>query len=90
MRPLFTIPAGELLAGGHIERHFRNTNVWVPSKDTGTDLLVTNRRNSASVSLPVKLSRDFWVTDSFAKFQKPLRTCGLLGSLACRLRTSNE
>lgn len=76
MRPLFTIHAGELLVGEYIERHFRNTNVWVPSKDTGTDLLVTDKRNSTSVSLQVKFSRDFLVTDLPAEFQKPLRACG--------------
>ncbi|NWG86127.1 MAG: hypothetical protein HXY26_01205 [Hydrogenophilaceae bacterium] len=53
MRPLFTVHAGELLAGEYIERHFRNTNVWVPTKDTGTDLLVTDKKNQATVSLQV-------------------------------------
>jgi hypothetical protein len=76
MRPLFTIHAGELLAGEYIERHFRNANVWVPSKDTGTDLLVTDKKNKISVSLQVKFSRDFLVTDLPADFQKPLRACG--------------
>lgn len=76
MRSIFTIHAGELLAGEYIERHFRNTNVWVPSKDTGTDLLVTDKKNSTSVSLQVKFSRDFLVTDLPAEFQKPLRACG--------------
>jgi hypothetical protein len=76
MRPLFTIHAGELLAGEYIERHFRNTNVWIPSKDTGTDLLITDKKNQTSVSLQVKFSRDFLVTDLHAEFQKPLRACG--------------
>lgn len=76
MRPLFTIHAGELLVGKYIEGHFRNTNVWVPSKDTGIDLLVTDKKNAISVSLQVKFSRDFLVTDLSAEFQKPLRACG--------------
>jgi hypothetical protein len=33
--------------------------VWVPSKDTGIDLLVTNATNTKSVSLQVKYSKDF-------------------------------
>src|SRR5690554_1866372 len=45
MQPLFTIHAGEYLVGSHIEQHLRDpngdkVNVWVPSKDTGIDLLV--------------------------------------------------
>lgn len=76
MRPLFTIHAGEFLVGEYIERNFRNTNLWVPSKDSGIDLLVTNKNNTKSVSLQVKYSRDFLVTDLPAQFQKPLRACG--------------
>ncbi|MBE7421272.1 MAG: hypothetical protein HS110_02285 [Zoogloeaceae bacterium] len=76
MRPLFTIHAGELLVGEHIERHFRNLNVWVPSKDSGIDLLVTDKKNKRSISLQVKYSRDFLVTHLPAEFQRPLRACG--------------
>jgi hypothetical protein len=41
MRPIFTVHAGEFLAGQYIEREFKK-NVWVPRKDTGIDLLVTD------------------------------------------------
>lgn len=64
MRPLFTVHAGELLAGEYDERRFRSVNVWVPSRDSGVDLLVTDRANHRAVSLQVKLSRDFLVTDT--------------------------
>ena len=30
MKPLFTIHAGEFVAGDHIERTYRGVNVWVP------------------------------------------------------------
>jgi hypothetical protein len=50
--------------------------VWVPSRDSGIDLLVTNRTNQRAVSLQVKFSRDFLVTHMPAHFQKPLRACG--------------
>jgi len=43
VRPLFTIHAGEYLVASEIERRFGRTNVWVPSRDTGVDLLVTDR-----------------------------------------------
>lgn len=59
MRPLFTIHAGEYLVGEYIERTFPGWNLWLPSKDTGVDLLVTNSKNRKAVSLQVKFSKDF-------------------------------
>lgn len=61
MQPLFTIHAGEYLVGSHIEQHLRdpngdNVNVWVPSKDTGVDVLVTDKTNKKTTSLQVKLA----------------------------------
>ena len=76
MRPLFTIHAGEFVVGDHIERNFRNVNLWVPSRDTGTDLLVTDSKNKKAVSLQIKFSRDFLATHMPSIFQKPLRACG--------------
>lgn len=57
MRPLFTVHAGEFLVGQHIEQGGKN--VWVPTKDTGVDLLVTDKANTKAVALQVKFSRDF-------------------------------
>ena len=48
MKPLFTVHAGEYLVGSYIEENFKNLNVWVPSKDTGIDLLVTDSENKYS------------------------------------------
>ena len=59
MRPLFTVHAGEYLAGSYIEQTFPKWNVWIPSKDTGIDMLVTDERNRKTVSLQVKFSKDF-------------------------------
>ena len=59
MRPLFTIHAGEYLVGSHIEEHNPRWSVWIPSKDTGIDLLVTGVGNKNAVSLQVKFSKDF-------------------------------
>ncbi len=47
MKPLFTIHGGEYLVGSYIERHFKRVNVWVPSRDTGVDLLVSDRIHPA-------------------------------------------
>jgi len=78
MRSLFTIHAGEYLVGAEIERRFKRTNVWIPSKDTGVDLLVSDRSNRSTVSLQVKLSKDFLVThmSRLAEYQEHLRACG--------------
>lgn len=70
MRPLFTVHAGEFLVGSEVERRLPGAHVWLPSKDTGIDLLVTNSRNTRSVSLQVKYSRDY------AMFHKGLLACG--------------
>lgn len=76
MKPLFTIHGGEYLVGSHIETCFRRVSVWVPSRDTGVDLLVSDRRNRRAVSLQVKFSKDFLVTHMNPLFQKDLRACG--------------
>lgn len=62
MRPMFTVHAGEFLVGQYIEERFKNKNVWVPTKDLGIDLLVTNRTRQESMALQVKFSRDFLPT----------------------------
>jgi len=59
MKPIFTIHAGEYLVGSHIEKTYKKARVWLPSKDTGVDLLVTNENLSKAVSLQVKFSKDF-------------------------------
>ena len=60
MRLMFTIHAGEYLVGDYIERTFgKRWNVWTPSKDTGIDLLVTDKKNQRTVSLQVKFGKDF-------------------------------
>ena len=64
MKPLFTIHAGEYLVGEYIERNFLGWNVWLPSKDTGVDLLVTNKSNRKTVSLQVKFSKDYSFNNS--------------------------
>jgi hypothetical protein len=76
MKPLFTIHAGEYLVAAHIEQRFKRASVWVPLRDTGVDLLVTDKRNRGSVSLQVKFSKDFLVTHMGPEFQKELRACG--------------
>jgi hypothetical protein len=75
MRPLFTIHAGEYVAGSFIEKTFRNCRVWIPSRDTGIDLLVTNAACSRSLKLQVKFSKDFAPTDASREYQNKLLAC---------------
>ncbi len=78
MRPLFTVHAGEFLVGEFIEKSFPTLNVWIPSKDTGIDLLVTNKKNSSTVSLQVKLSRDYKAPEAANDFDRSLVAAGWL------------
>lgn len=76
MKSLFTIHAGEYLVGSHIESKFKNLNIWLPSKDTGIDLLLTNKSNSKTLSIQVKFSKDFLATNMDELFQSGLKSCG--------------
>jgi hypothetical protein len=76
MRPLFTVHAGEFLVGQHIESSFKDKNVWVPTRDLGIDLLVTNSANTKAATLQVKFSRDFLpIMKLEVSAQKQLRSC---------------
>lgn len=87
MRPLFTIHGGEYLVGDYIERTYKNVRVWIPSSDTGIDLLVTDRRNRKAVSLQVKYSKDFLPGQNM-KFKQELRACGWWTINRKKLRSS--
>lgn len=77
MQPLFTIHAGKYLVENYIEKKFgKYVNVWIPSKDTGIDLLLTNKENSKTVSIQVKFSKDFLETTMSSEFRKDLLACG--------------
>lgn len=78
MQPIFTIHAGEYLVGNFIESKFGKwVNVWLPSKDTGIDLLLTDKAtNSKTVSIQVKFSKDFLITTMNREFHENLIACG--------------
>lgn len=69
MKPLFTIHEGEFLVGDHINRELGHKyDVWVPTKDSGVDLLVTcKRRRGKAVALQVKFSRGFGIREEMAR-----------------------
>ena len=71
MRPLFTIHAGEYLVGLHVQKSLK-LNAWIPAKDIGVDLLVTDSENLGAVSLQVKYGKDF-LPEMKAELRKSLR-----------------
>ena len=76
MKPLFTLHAGEVVVGEHIEHGYKNVEVWVPTKDTGVDLLITPKNHKKALSLQVKYSKNFPSGLNDAKLEKELRACG--------------
>lgn len=75
MRPLFSVHAGEYLAGSYVEENLSDTRVWIPSKDTGIDLLVTNSECTRCVPLQVKFSKDFLPGEKSEVYQSQLVVC---------------
>lgn len=69
MKPLFTIHEGEFLVGDHVNRKLGHKyDVWVPTKDSGVDLLVTRkRRDGRAAGLQVKFSRGFDIREDMAR-----------------------
>ncbi len=76
MKPLFTVHAGEYVVGSYIEARYKKWNIWVPAKDTGIDLLVTNANNTKAVSFQIKYSKDFTQTDGISLLQTKLLASG--------------
>lgn len=76
MKPLFTIHAGEFLVASYIEQKFKNYLVWLPSRDSGVDLLLTDKPCKKAVSIQVKFSRDFLMTHMADPLRPGLKSCG--------------
>ncbi len=76
MKPLFTIHAGEFLVASYIEQKFKNYLVWLPSRDSGVDLLLTDKHCKEAVSIQVKFSRDFLATHMADALRPGLKACG--------------
>lgn len=89
MQPIFTIHAGEYLVGNELEKRFKDCDVWVPSKDSGVDLLITKKSNrSKNVAIQVKFSKDF-LPDQKVLFQENLLACGWWTLDLEKIKTSN-
>jgi hypothetical protein len=76
MKPIFTIHAGEYLVAAQIEKTLKNVNVWLPGKDTGIDLLLTDKSNKKTVSIQVKFSKDFNLTHVEENLRKNIKGAG--------------
>lgn len=76
MKTLFSLHAGEIVTGEYIEREYKNVEVWVPTKDTGVDLLVRGKNNKKVLSLQVKYSKNFPSGLNDVELEKGLRACG--------------
>ena len=77
MQPLFTVHAGEMIVADALQARFgKHANVWIPTKDTGVDLLVSDTTNRKTVSLQVKHSRCYAYPHLQARFGQNLTSCG--------------
>jgi hypothetical protein len=89
MRSLFTIHAGEYLVGQYIEDNYKKLNVWIPSKDTGIDFLVTNKSNTKSISFQVKLSKDYSSSQRKNEIEQEITVGGWLTLRHDKIEQSN-
>src|SRR5689334_8332018 len=76
MKPIFTIHAGEYLVAATLERQFPQYHIWLPSKDSGIDLLLTKHDNTKTCSLQVKFSKDFSTTHTKEIFRPDIKGAG--------------
>jgi len=72
MKPLFTIHAGEYVFGEFIEKNYPAARLWIPAKDTGIDFLVTKEPVKDTVSIQVKMSKDYRPAFAESLFEKNL------------------
>jgi hypothetical protein len=88
VKPIFTVHAGEYLTAEHIEREFPYLRAWVPTRDSGIDLLVSHPKTRRFASLQVKYSKDFKVTHLGPSLQPRLRACGWWTLSRSKIETS--
>lgn len=76
MKPIFTVHAGEFVFGEYVEKNFPGLRLWVPTKDTGIDFLVSDSTGRKTASIQVKISRDYRPSLAATEFDKGLRAAG--------------
>ena len=63
-------------AGTTIEKSFPRLRVWIPSKDSGIDLLVTDSKQNKVASLQVKFSKDYLGTGAHPSVTRKIESGG--------------
>lgn len=76
MKPIFTLHAGEFVFGERVERNFRYVDLWVPTKDTGIDFLISAQGQTDIVTVQVKMSRDYRPPYASSDFEHLLEAAG--------------
>lgn len=90
MKQFYPINEGEYLVGLCLNQAIKECELWIPAKDKGTDILVTNKDDyKKSVSLQVKYSKDHLPSQS-AEDQKFYRSCGLWNFGQTAIKTSMD
>ena len=68
--------AGEFVFAEAIEKRYPNLKIWMPTKDTGVDFLLTGEASKSPVSVQVKMSRDYRPAFSKDDFDEKLNAAG--------------
>lgn len=89
MRPIFTVHAGEYIVASEIEKRYKSQRVWIPSKDDGLDLLVTDETCTKSSSLQVKFSKDHLASGKEKNANREVKAGGWWKLNREQLRKSN-
>jgi hypothetical protein len=76
MKPIFTVHAGEFVFAEAIEKRYPNLRIWMPTKDTGVDFLLTDEISKSAASVQVKMSRDYRPAFAKDEFDKKLKAAG--------------
>jgi hypothetical protein len=76
MKPLFTVHAGEFVFAENVEKRAPHLRLWIPTKDTGVDFLVTDRDGLSSVTVQVKMSKDYRPAFAKTEFDGKLTAAG--------------
>lgn len=77
------------MVGEELERRYDQCEVWVPSQDTGTDLLLTNKKDRRkNIGLQVKFSKDFLLAME-SDLHPNLLACGWWTLGAEKIKNSN-
>lgn len=76
MKPMFTVHAGEFIFAETVEKKFPKLRLWMPTKDTGVDFLITDAAGEKTTTVQVKMSRDYRPAMAQSVFDQQLSAAG--------------